>query len=263
MATIHPTAIVDPAAELGQDVQVLPFSTIEADTQIGDRTVVGPNAVIRRWTSVGADCLITTGAVLGEAPQDRKYQGEMTFLKVGDGNQIREYVTLHRASGEGNSTVIGDNNMIMAYCHAGHNVQIGSNCQIANCVQIAGHVVIQDYVNVGGICGFHQFVTVGTMSMVGAMSRIARDVPPYSIVEGNPMEVRGLNVIGLERSGVTAEGRAALRKAFRLLFRSEYNISDALKAVDEQVDDGAEVQYLCEFIRRVQAGVVGRQLSHR
>lgn len=263
---IHPSAIVDAGAELGAEVEVLPYTIIEAGAVIGDRTVLGPHAVVRKWTTIGSDCLISTGCVLGEPPQDRKYEGEETYLRVGDGNQIREYVTLHRASGEGNSTVIGDNNMIMAYSHAGHNVQIGSNVSIANSVQLAGHAVVEDYANIGGMSGFHQFVTIGTMSMVGAMSRISRDVPPYSIVEGIPSEVHGLNIIGLERRGVSAESRAVLRKAFRLLFRSEHNVSDALKAVEAEVSQEErtpELEYLLSFIEAVQAGNMGRQRSHR
>jgi UDP-N-acetylglucosamine acyltransferase len=182
---------------------------------------------------------------------------------VGKANQIREYVTLHRASGEGQSTIIGDGNMIMAYCHAGHDVKIGSHCQLANLVQISGHTVIEDYVTVGGIMGFHQFVTVGKMAMVGAMSRITRDVPPFSIVEGIPAEVRGLNVIGLERRGVSSESRGGLRQAFRLLFRSEHNLSDALEAVRQQIEVADEVQYLCDFMQRTSEGAMGRQLGQR
>jgi UDP-N-acetylglucosamine acyltransferase len=260
---IHPTALVDPKAQLGQDVEILPFTIIEASAVVGDRCTIGPSAAVRKWTSVGSDCIISSGVVLGEPPQDRKYQGEESYLTIGNGNQIREYVTLHRASGEGNSTSIGDNNMIMAYCHAGHNVTIGSNISIANGCQLAGHSVIEDYANIGGMCGFHQNVTIGTMSMVGAMSRISRDVPPYSIVEGNPAEVHGLNVIGLERRGVSADSRAGLRKAFRLLFRSEYNVSDALQAVEAQVETSDELEYLLAYIRRVQQGTMGRQRSHR
>ncbi len=261
--SIHPTAIVDPKAELGVEVEILPYTIIEGETIIGDRCVIGPHCVIRRWTEIGSDCHITTGAVLGEPPQDRKFQNEKSFLKIGRGNQIREYVTLHRATGEGEATIIGDYNMIMAYCHAGHNVRIGSYCQLANGVQISGHTVFEDYVTVGGMTGFHQFVTVGKMAMVGAMSRINQDVPPFTIVEGNPAEVRGLNVIGLERHGVSAEDRAALRRAFRLLFRSEYNLTDALRAVAEQVPDLPEVRYLCDFMRRYQEGQFGRQRNPR
>ena len=260
---IHPTVIVDPRAEIGAEVEVLPFCIIEGETEIGDRCIIGPHAVIRKWTVLGSDCTLSTGVVLGEAPQDRKYQGEKSFLRVGKENQIREYVTLHRASGEGQSTVIGDGNMIMAYAHAGHNVRMGDHCQLANWVQISGHTVIEDYVTVGGMTGFHQYVTVGRMAMVGAMSRISRDVPPFSIVEGNPAEVRGLNVIGLERRGVSAETRAALRQAFRLIFRSEHNMSDALAAVRAQVESSEEVEYLCDFLRRMSEGAMGRQLGHR
>lgn len=258
---IHPTALVDPAAELGEDVEVLPFTIIEAGVKIGARTKLGPHAVVKRWTTIGEDCLISTGAVLGEPPQDRKYQGEETYLAIGDGNLIREFVTLHRATGEGNSTIVGDRNMIMAYSHAGHNVRIGSNCSIANSVQIAGHCVIEDYANIGGMTGMHQFVTIGTMAMVAAMSGIRRDCPPYCIVEGMPADIRSLNVIGLERRGVSAEVRGDLRKAFRLLFRSEYNTTEALQAVATQVPLGPQVQHLCEFVRLTAEGNMGRQLA--
>lgn len=258
---IHPTAVVDPGAELGVDVEVLPFTIIDAGVKIGDRCVLGPHAVVRQWTTVGDDCHIGAGAVLGEPPQDRKYHGEETYLTIGDRNQIREYVTLHRGTGEGTSTIIGHDNMIMAYTHAGHNVQIGSFCQIANCVHLAGHCVIEDYVNIGGITGLHQFVVAGTMSMVAAMSRINQDVPPFCIIEGNPAEVRGLNVIGLERRGVSAESRGRLRQAFRLLFRSEYNVTDALRAVEEQLPVEDEVKYLRDFVRRTAEGNMGRQLA--
>jgi UDP-N-acetylglucosamine acyltransferase len=252
---------VDPGAELGADVEVLPYTVIEAGVTIGDRCQIGPHTVIRRGTAIGSDCHISVGAVLGEPPQDRKYQGEETYLRIGNGNQIREYVTLHRATGEGESTIIGDNNMIMAYCHAGHNVRVGNHCSITNCVQLSGHCVLEDYVIMGGMSGLHQFVTVGTMAMVGGMSRNARDVPPYCIVEGNPAEVRSLNAIGLERRGLSAEVRGHLRQAFRLIFRSEHNVSDALTAVAEQVTMSPEVQYLCDFVGRTAAGNMGRQLA--
>lgn len=259
---IHPTAIVDPRAQLGRDVDILPFTIVDAGVTIGDRCRIGPHAVIRGGTTIGEGCEISVGVVLGEPPQDRKYKGEESYLRIGNYNQIREYVTLHRATGEGESTVVGDHNMIMAYCHAGHNVRIGSHCSITNSVQISGHCVIEDYVIMGGMSGLHQFVTVGTMAMVGGMSRNVRDVPPYCIVEGNPAEVRGLNVIGLERRGLSAEVRGHLRQAFRLLFRSEYNVSDGLAAIAEQIPMSPEVQHLCESVRLTAAGNMGRQLAH-
>jgi UDP-N-acetylglucosamine acyltransferase len=260
---IHPTALVDPGAHLGADVEVLPFTIIEAETIIGDRCVIGPHAIIRKWTELGEDCRVSAGAVLGEAPQDRKYAGEQTFLRIGNRNEIREYVTLHRATGEHNATTLGDDNMIMAYCHAGHNCHIGSHCSMANNTQLSGHVVIEDYVVIGGMTGFHQFVTVGRMAMVGAMSRIAQDAPPFCVVEGNPARVRGVNAIGLDRRGVEAEGRNAVRKAFRLLFRSGLNLSNALEAAATELPDTPEVRYLCDFQRRVQQGSLGRQLGRR
>lgn len=258
---IHSTAIVDPGAQLGAGVEILPYTIIEGDVQIGDNCVLGPHAVIRSHTTVGENCHISTGAVLGEPPQDRKFKGEVTFLRLGRDNEIREYVTLHRATGEGNSTVIGDHNVIMAYCHAGHNTQIGNHCQMANGVQISGHCIIEDYVTIGGMTGFHQFVTVGKVAMIGGMSRITRDVPPFVIVEGNPAREHGLNVIGLERRGVSPESRAALRQAHRLAFRSGHNLNEALVAIREQLTDSAEVVYLCDFLERTVQGASGRQMS--
>lgn len=260
---IHPTAIVSKDAVLGENVHIAPFAIIEAEVEIGDNCHIGPHSVIKQWTIIGNDCRIAAGAVLGEQPQDRKYRGEKTWLRIGDRNEIREYVTLHRASGEGNATVVGNDNMIMAYCHAGHNAKIGNNISITNGVQIGGHAVIEDRAILGAMIGVHQFATVGTMAMLGGMSRVTRDVPPYSIVEGNPTEVHGVNVIGLERNNISPSGRTALRKAFRLLFRSPHNISDALIVIEEEVELTPEVKYLCDFMRRVDAGYMGRQLcSH-
>ncbi len=256
---IDATAIVDERAELGSGVQVKAFTIIEAGVQIGDGCVIGPHAVIRTGTSIGDNTHIHTGAVLGEPPQDAKYRGEPTKLTVGANNVIREYVTIHRACGEGTETVLGKDNMLMAYSHVGHNCRIGSGTLIANSAGLSGHCAIEDFVNIGGLVGVHQYVTIGTMVMVGGMSRIVRDVPPYMMVEGNPVATHGLNWRGLARHGVSEEDRAELKKAYRLLFRSEYNTSDALAAIERELRQTEQIVHLAEFLRRVDAGYAGRQ----
>ncbi len=260
MVQIHPTAIVSEQAELGEDVVVYPYTIIEAGVKVGNGCKIGPFAVLRTGTIIGDGTEVHTGAVLGEPPQDLKYQGEESYLIVGKNNLIREFVTLHRATGEGEATRIGDNNLIMAYSHVGHNCLIGSHCLLSNDAGISGHCVIEDYVNIGGKVGIHQYVTIGTMAMIGGMSRIARDVPPFCLVEGNPAQPRGINVRGLQRHGFSAEEIAALRRAFRLLFRSEYNVSQAIEKIEADPNTLTEhVKYLIEFMRRIDKGYRGRQ----
>ncbi|MBC7287231.1 MAG: acyl-ACP--UDP-N-acetylglucosamine O-acyltransferase [Armatimonadetes bacterium] len=261
MTEIHPTAIVAREAEIGEGVVVKPFSIIEPDVVIGPGCSIGPFAVIRSGTRIGAGTQVHTGAVLGEPPQDLKYKGEESYLIIGERNLIREFVTIHRATGEGNATLIGDDNMLMAYSHVGHNCRIGSGCMIANSAGISGHCVIEDGAVIGGMVGIHQYVTIGTLAMVGGMSRITRDVPPYCLVEGNPAKPKGINVRGLERHGFSSEAISGLKKAFRLIFRSEYNVSDAIRILESEGRVTDEVRYLIDFLRRVAEGVHGRQAN--
>ena len=261
MADIHPTAIVSPEAELADDVVVKPFSIVEPGVKIGAGCSIGPFAVLRTGTIIGDNTEVHTGAVLGEPPQDLKYKGEETYLIVGRNNLIREFVTLHRATGEGEATVIGDGNLIMAYSHVGHNCRIGNECMIANSAGISGHCVIEDFAVIGGMVGIHQYVTIGKLAMVGGMSRINRDVPPFCLVEGNPAQPRGINVRGLQRRGYSSEDIAALRRAFRLLFRSEYNISDAIAQIEAEGPVPEPVRYLIDFLRRIDKGQFGRQAN--
>lgn len=262
MANIHPTAIVDPAAEVADDAVVHPYCIVEAGVRIGAGCKIGPMAVLRTGTTIGARTEIHTGAVLGEPPQDMKYKGEPTELIIGEDNQIREFVTLHRATGEGEATIIGDRNMIMAYSHFGHNCVVGSDCLIANGAGISGHCALEDYVTVGGMVGAHQFVTFGTMCMVGAMSGITRDVPPYCMVDGKPAHPQGLNVRGLRRRGLTSEEIDALHHAYKMIFRSELNVSQALNALEAEGPMTPHVRHLADFMRRSLEGSLGRQGAH-
>jgi UDP-N-acetylglucosamine acyltransferase len=258
---VHPTAIVDPGAELEADVEVKAFTIIEADVQLGGGCVLGPHTVIRSGTTIGTNTQVHTGAVLGEPAQDAKYRGEPTKLVIGKENVIREYVTMHRATGEGNATRMGDGNMLMAYSHVGHNSEIGSGTMIANSAAIGGHCIVEDFAVIGGLVGLHQFVTVGTMAMVGGMSRLTRDVPPYLTFEGNPARARGVNIRGLARHDVCEADRAELKKAYRLLYRSGHNISDALAIIERDLRPTEQIVYLTEFLRRMDAGYAGRQCN--
>jgi len=258
---IHPTAIIDPQAELGANVTVNAYAIIEAETQIGDDCVIGAYVVIRTRTTLGPRTEVHTGAVLGESPQDMKYSGKESYLEIGADNHIREFATIHRASVDEGSTRIGDGNLLMAYSHVGHDAVLGSNIIMANSVGISGHCVIEDNVNIGGIVGIHQFVTVGTTAMVGGFSKIVRDVPPYTIVSGSPSQPRGINVRGLQRQEMPPEQIASLKHAYRLLFRSDLNVSEAIQKILSESEPTAEVKQLADFMLRIDEGYGGRQID--
>lgn len=256
---IHPSAVIDPKAELGADVEIGPFCIIGPGVTIGDRCRLLGHVVIERDTTLGPDCTVAFGAVLGGAPQDAKYQGELTYLHIGARNIIREYVTIHRATGEGQATVVGDDNMLMAYCHLGHNVQLGSGIFMANSAGVSGHVQIEDRVVVGGMVGFHQFVRVGKLVMIGGMSKLTQDIPPYMLADGQPAKVVGTNYRGLKRAGMGVELRNAIKKAHRLLYRANLNKTQALAAIEREMGDLPEVRYLIDFVSK--PSYAGRQLD--
>ncbi len=259
--SVHPTAIVDSTAELCDGVVIGPFCVIGKNSKLGKGTKLDSHVVIDQNTFVGENCAIGVGAALGGAPQDHKFKGEKSFLKIGDSNIIREYVTIHRASGEGESTVIGDNNMLMAYCHVGHNCRLGNNITMANMVGISGHTQVEDRVVFGGIVGVHQNVRIGKFAMVGGFSKLVQDVPPFTMTDGRPAKVCDLNVIGLRRNGVGPKERAEVRKCYKLLYRSNLNVSQALEAIEREVERNPEVDYLIEFIRNMREGYGGRQME--
>lgn len=261
MINVHPSAMVDPSARLGDNVEIGPGSIIGPDVDLGEGTIIGPHAVIKRWTRLGINCRVESGCVLGGEPQDFKYSGERTYLLIGNNNIIREFTTIHRATGEGMATEIGDNNLIMAYCHIGHNCNIGSRVTMANMVGISGHVVIEDRVVFGGMVGVHQFVRFGRLAMVGGFSKVVQDVPPYMMADGRPSRVYGLNVLGLRRAGVMTATRAGLKQAYKFIYRSDMNLSQAIEAIETEVDPSDERDYLLDFLRNVRLGFGGRQLD--
>lgn len=226
--------------------------------RIGAGTRLESHVTVKSFSTLGKRNVIASGAVIGGDPQDRKYDGQETYLTIGDDNVVREYVTIHRATGEGNSTVVGDRNYLMAFVHLGHNVTLHNDITIANSVGVSGHVTIEDMVTIGGMTGIHQFVRIGKLAMVGGLSRIVRDVPPFMLVEGVDQAVRDINAVGLRRIGVTQESRLALHKACKLLFRSQLGLSNAMEIVRREVKDTEEVQYLLAFLERLFHGKMGR-----
>lgn len=256
---IHPTAIVEPGAELGAGVTVGPYTIIGPHVVIGARTAIGPHVHITGHTSIGEDCAIRTGAVLGEPPQDYKYHDEVSYITVGDRNTIREYVTIHLAVGEGNRTVVGHDNMIMAYCHIGHNCIVGNHVCMANYVGLSGGCHVEDRVVLGGMAGLHQHVHVGRMAMIGGNAKVTHDIPPFVISDGPNGSLYGLNAVGLRRAGMSAELRAALKRAFRLLFHEHRNLSDVLLLARQELPPLPEVEEFLHFVER--SGRCGRHLD--
>ena len=252
---IHPQAAVDAKAELAAGVVVGPGAVIGPDVVIGANTWIGPNSVLDGRLRLGRDNRVFPGACLGLEPQDLKYRGAPTEVVIGDGNTIRECVTINRATDEGERTVVGDHNLLMAYCHLGHNCELGNRIVMSNAIQVAGHVIIEDRAVIGGCLGIHQFVQIGTMAMVGGMTRVERDVPPYCLVEGHPGRVRGLNRVGLRRSGLGDRdgGREfkQLQEIWNLVYRSDLVIAEAL----EQVRDQALLPAASHFCRFLDASI--------
>jgi len=228
-ATIHPTAVIHPTAQLDSTVEVGPYTIIGAGVKIGARTKIAAHVVIEGITEIGAENQIFPGAVIGSVPQDLKFKGERSKVEIGNNNVIREYVTINRATGEDEATIVGNNNLIMAYVHLAHNCILEDEIIMSNNVTLAGHVIIESQAIVSGVLGVHQFVHIGSMAMVGGMSRINRDVPPFMLVEGNPAKVRSLNLVGLKRRGLSSEDIKVLKQAFRLLYSSEISFTEAIE----------------------------------
>jgi UDP-N-acetylglucosamine acyltransferase len=253
MATlIHPTAVIHPGAELHPTVKVGPYAVIGEKVKIGPETLVGAHVVIDGWTEIGARNQFFPGAAIGLASQDKKYDGSDSLVKIGDDNRIREFVTVNCATYADEVTTIGNRNLIMAYTHVAHNCLIEDQVVITNAVSLGGHVHIESQARVGGMSGIHQGVRIGRLAMVGGMSRVTRDVPPYVLVEGNAARVRSLNLVGLQRAGLTDldEGKVfqSLKQAFRLLYRSGLPLAEALEKLETTLPN-EHIQHLLHFLQ--------------
>lgn len=255
MTDIHSTAIIDDEVELGENVSVGPYSVIRGDVQVGDNTDIASRVEIIGPVTIGEDNKFDVGCVVGTDPQDWSYDGnEETGVDIGSDNIFREYVTVNRATTDGSSTRIGDENMIMSYSHVAHDCVLGDNIDMANGVSLAGHVTIGDHVIISGHTGFHQFVRVGSYAMVGGLTRVVKDVVPYLRVSGNPLEVFGLNSVGLRRNGFTDAQRTRLKKAFKKLFQSNNNTSQAIEKLNDQFDSEL-IDDLIQFIQSSERGI--------
>ena len=246
------TAIVSRKALISEDVRLGPYVVIEDDVQIGPDCEVGAHAVIKRFTKIGARNRIFEHAVVGGEPQDLKFKGERSYVEIGDDNVIREFCTLHRANGEGETTRIGSRNFFMVGVHIAHNCVIGDDNILANEVALAGHITLEDHVFISNNVGAHQFVRMGRYAMVGGKSKIVQDVLPFFITDGNPARLRGVNSVGLRRAGFSESQRRALKDAYRALFRSGTPIAEALDQLDASDDEN--VKHLIAFIRDSKRG---------
>ncbi|HEX3275088.1 MAG TPA: acyl-ACP--UDP-N-acetylglucosamine O-acyltransferase [Gemmatimonadales bacterium] len=252
---IHPSAIVDPSARLGQDVEVGPWVMIGPEVTVGDRCRLGPRSRLVQNVILAADVTVGDGSILGGDPQDLKFKGEKTWVEIGAGTIIREYTTINRATSHSYRTTVGERCFIMTYVHLAHDCHVGDEVTIANGTQCAGHVTIHDRAVLSGLNAIHQFVTIGTFAFVGGGSRVNQDIPPYVKAVGNPMELYGLNSIGLQRAGFSGDTIAALKRAYRLFFNSELNLSQALERARNDLPHSPEVERFLAFVESSERGV--------
>jgi UDP-N-acetylglucosamine acyltransferase len=253
--TIHATAVVSPDADLGTDVEVGPYAIIGEDCVIGDGCRIGAHAVLERHVRLAPNVHIGVGSVLGSDPQDVKFRGEVTTVEVGEGTRIREYTTINRGTAYSTRTVVGRDCFLMTYVHLGHDCRVGDGVVMANGVQLSGHVTVEDRAIISGLTAVHQFARIGTHSFVGGMSRVAQDVPPYLKAVGNPMKLYGLNSVGLRRNNFDEHVLRELKRAYRLFFRSELNMSQALERARSELEMLPEIVHFLDFVETSQRGV--------
>jgi UDP-N-acetylglucosamine acyltransferase len=255
ITVVHPTAILDPGAELGEGVEIGPWVIVGPQVCIGDRCRIGPRARLQRNVRLAQEVSVGDGSILGGDPQDLKYRGEETWVEIGAGTIIREYSTINRGTTQSYLTSVGARCFIMSYVHLAHDCHLGDEVVIANGTQLAGHVTIQDRAVLSGLNAVHQFVTIGAYAFVGGGSRVNQDIPPYVKAVGNPMELYGLNSIGLQRAGFSGETVAALKRAYRLFFNSDLNLSQALERARSDLPPFPEVERFLAFVESSERGV--------
>jgi len=257
MVKIHPTAIVDSGAQIGENVSIGPYSVISGNVEIGDNCQIGTQTVILPGARIGRDCKIFHHAVISEIPQDLKFAGEETTAEVGDRTVIREFVTINRGTSQHWRTVVGSDCLLMAYVHVAHDCIVGNHVIMANAVNLAGHVEVEDWVIIGGMVGVLQFSRIGQHSIIGGQYRVSKDVPPYIMAAREPLSYEGLNRVGLKRRNFPSETILTLKRAYNLIYNSEYNVSDAIRKIEETPDLMIpEVRNIIEFIRKSSRGII-------
>lgn len=256
MSQIHPTAVIEEGAELGKNVTVGPFAYIAKHVVIEEDAHIMAHAHIEGHTTIGKRTVIFPMAVIGTKTQDLKFKGEKTFVQIGEDCQIREYVTVNASCGEGTAVTIGNRCLIMAYCHVAHNCSIGNRVIMANNATLAGHVTVDDGAVIGGLSAVHQFARIGRYAMVGGMSRVTHDVPPFTIGAGSPYRIGGLNLVGLKRNGFQLETRKILTRVFRLFYRSELTLHEAIEKVSKEFGSVHEVKEWLHFCTSSKRGLI-------
>lgn len=253
---IHKTAIIDAKAELDSGVEIGPYCIIGPQVKIAKNTKLAPHVVIDGWTKIGEGCRIFQFASLGAIPQDLKYKGEESWVILGNNNTIREFVTIHRGTAQsGGKTIMGDNNLLMAYSHVAHDCKIGNQVILANAATLAGHIEIEDYAIVGGLVGIHQFLKLGRHCIIGGGSGVNQDIPPYMMANGQRAKLYGVNNIGLKRHNFSPEAVSNLKKAYHIIFRSGLTVKKALDQVQTEIKNSPEVDHLISFIKSSERGI--------
>jgi UDP-N-acetylglucosamine acyltransferase len=255
-SSLHPTAIIDSSAEIGGDVTIGAYAVIEGNVVIGDGTSVGPHAMIGAYTTVGKQCRIFHGASVGLIPQDMKFRGEQTSLRIGDRTTIREFCTLNRGTASRGETVIGSDCLLLAYCHVAHDCVIGDHVVISNNLAMAGHIEVGNHVTIGGVCAFHQFVRIGDYAMIGAFSYVSQDVVPFALVGSDPVRVADVNKVKLERCGFSPERIQEVKRAFRILFRGKLKLEDAIKCLADEFPGNDDVRCIIDFVTESERGIL-------
>jgi UDP-N-acetylglucosamine acyltransferase len=256
MSLIHPTAIVDREAEIGENVTIGPFAMIGPDCVIGDGCVISSRAVLERHVRLASNVKVGIGSVLGGDPQDLKFKGEVTTVEIGANTTIREYATINRGTSQSFKTTVGESCFIMSYVHLAHDCHVGNGVIISNATQLAGHVTIEDKAIISGVTAVHQFVKIGKFSFIGGCSRVPKDVAPFVKAVGNPIKLFGLNSVGLERNGFPEDVRRELKRAYRLFFKSELNLSQAREKAAAELRPFPEVQEFLRFFDDSDRGLV-------
>jgi UDP-N-acetylglucosamine acyltransferase len=252
---IHPTAIIDKTAEISSDVDIGPYCYIGPKVILGQGCRIGPQVVILEGTKIGKNCSIYPGAIIGCEPQDYKFKDLRSNVEIGNDNIIREYVTIHRSSEAEGKTVVGNNNFLMAYAHIAHDCKVGNQVVITNYTGLSGYVTVEDKAIVSGYVAIHQFCRIGELAIISAQTGLSKDVPPFMIGEGRPCLIRGINVIGLRRNGISPDVRLDIQRAYRILFRSRLNTTKALERIKEEIEMGREITHLVNFIENSQRGI--------
>lgn len=253
---IHPSAIIDPKAQIGENVKIGPFVIIENDVVIGDGTEIKSSAVIKSGARIGKECRIFQSSVISEIPQDLKFSGEKTLLEIGDRTTIREFCTLNRGTLELGKSSIGNDCLLMAYVHVAHDCIVGDKTILANGVQLAGHVSIGYHVTIGGMTPIHQFCNIGDHAFVGGGYRVVQDVPPYILATGEPLKFAGVNNVGLRRRGFSSESRMNIKRVYKQIFYSVMNMSESIKSIESNIEQTEEVKIILNFIENSNRGLI-------